>query len=54
MFREIHTREKITDQVNKELGYLKIRPEVELSDEDIDNFIYEEFRKAAEEAKEDA
>lgn len=59
MFREIRTREKVTDrfeteETKKELGFMKIKPETESTLEEIEAFWRAEFDRVAREASEAA
>jgi len=52
MFKEIRTKEKITDKTEeKSNNYLNIKPETKMSMEELQDFWNEEFKKAAEEHK---
>mgnify|MGYP007038178150 CR=1 FL=1 len=52
MFKEIRTKEKITDKTEeKSNNYLNIKPDTKMSMEELENFWIEEFKKAAEEHK---
>lgn len=53
MFREIRTRERITDRTEskEELGYLKIKPETEMTVEEVKGFWDELFKRTQEEAR---
>lgn len=47
MFREIKVKEIRKDKKEEEKGYLKIKPEKELTDEELKAFWMEEFQKAS-------
>lgn len=48
MFREIRTQEKITEQDEKKKEYLKIKPEVERSKEELSMMVFEIFQSVKE------
>ena len=48
MFREIRTRERITEQDEKNKEYLKIKPEVERSKEELSMMVLEIFQSVKE------
>ena len=56
--REIRTRERITDRFEteerEELGFMKIKPETEMTIEEIEEFWRTEFDRVAREANEAA
>lgn len=50
MFREIHEIKKEEDERRETLGYLRIKPTRNITEDEADNFIMEMFMKAAAEA----